>query len=118
VEVGDERLTVAVAETSPQRRQGLRGLDELPDGIDGMLFVYSDPRSASFNMRTVGLDLDIWWFDESAELMGSASMSTCLEGGCVSYRSPGEIGWALETAAGVFDFVPGELLSFPDRAPG
>lgn len=110
VTIGEESLAVAVAETTSQRRQGLQGVDDLPRGVDGMLFVFETPRTASFHMRTVTFDLDIWWFDAQGVLVGSTGMTTCLDGQCVSYRSPGEIMWALETPAGEWDFSPGSEL--------
>lgn len=108
--VGDQSLVVAVAETPAQRRQGLQGLEELSAGLDGMLFVFDVAREASFHMRTVGFDLDIWWFDEEGSLVGSTRMVACPDGRCVSYRSPGKIMWALETPAEDWTFVPGVNL--------
>jgi uncharacterized membrane protein (UPF0127 family) len=108
--VGDQSLVVAVADTPAQRSQGLQGMAELPDGMDGMLFVFEAAREASFHMRTVGLDLDIWWFDAEGSLVGSTRMVTCAEGPCVSYSSPGEIMWALETSAGAWAFEAGSRL--------
>lgn len=104
---------MAMAETSAQRSQGLQGVTELPGGLDGMLFVFDQPRTASFHMRTVGLDLDIWWFDPGGVVIGSTEMTTCIDEVCVDYPSPGEIGWALETPAGALDLVPGLALELP-----
>jgi uncharacterized membrane protein (UPF0127 family) len=112
VVVGEQSLVVAVAETPAQRSQGLQGVSELPAGMDGMLFVFDVAREASFHMRTVGLDLDIWWFDEEGSLIGSTMMVTCPDGPCVSYPSPGEIMWALETPHHAYDFTPGQVLEF------
>lgn len=111
--VGGESLTVAVADTPPLRSQGLQSLDELPEGLDGMLFVFELPQTASFHMRTVGLDLDIWWFDEEGSLLGSTEMVTCLDIECVTYPSPGRVKWALETRHASYTFTSGQLLGFP-----
>lgn len=111
IEVGGTSLTVAVAGTSAQRNQGLRNVDELPDGIDGMLFTWDAPIAASFEMDGVLIPLDIWWFDEDGQLLGSTSMGTCLDGECVSYRAPGTVLWALETPRGEYDFPPGARIS-------
>lgn len=113
ITVGGDHLTVAVADTSTLRSQGLQGVAELPRGLDGMLFVFDQPRAASFHMRTVGLDLDIWWFNEKGHLVDVTEMTTCLDTTCVTYPSPGEIEWALETPAGAFDFAAGQALEFP-----
>ncbi|HEU4318523.1 MAG TPA: DUF192 domain-containing protein [Acidimicrobiia bacterium] len=104
---------MAEAATSEQRAQGLQGLDGLPGGLGGMLFEFPDARETSFHMRTVGFDLDMWWFDADGVLIGSTLMEECLDGACVSYPSPGPIRWALETEAGVFDFEIGSVLETP-----
>lgn len=111
VSVGDRNLTVAVADDVGERRQGLQGVDALPTGIDGMLFVFDEPTSTSFHMRTVGLPLDVWWFDAEGRLIGSAQMETCPVEECVSYPTPGPISWALETPADEMDLLPGAVLT-------
>lgn len=111
--VGDLELTLAVAETPAQRSQGLQGITDLPPGLDGMLFVYEQPSTAKFHMRTVGVELDVWWFDGDGKLIGSTEMDTCLDTECVKYPSPGVIGWAVETPRDDYDLLPGQLLEFP-----
>jgi uncharacterized membrane protein (UPF0127 family) len=110
IAVGGSPLTVTLAETTAQRSQGLRGIEELPQGVDGMLFAWDAPASATFGMRDTLIPLDIWWFDQDGRLLGSTEMTTCPDGDCVSYGSPGPIQWALETPVGEFDFAPGSLL--------
>lgn len=111
VDVGDETLTVKVAETSEQRRQGLRAIEALPAGIDGMLFVFGEPVSTTFGMRDTLMPLDIWWFDEEGRLLGSAEMEPCPAEPCTDYGSPGEVAWALETRQGELELVPGDTLT-------
>ena len=103
-------MTVAVAETSTQRNQGLRDVISLPVGIDGMLFVFGEPRSATFGMRDTRMALDIWWFDQDGGLLGSARMEPCAADPCPGFRSPGEVAWALETPAGAVELAPGDRL--------
>jgi uncharacterized membrane protein (UPF0127 family) len=110
IEVGGQSLDVAVAETSAQRSQGLRGVEKLPPGIDGMLFVFGEPRTTTFGMRDTLIPLDLWWFDEDGHLLGSVEMEPCPGGSCASYGSPGVIGWALETPQGELELVPGDDL--------
>jgi uncharacterized membrane protein (UPF0127 family) len=110
IEVGGRVLTVAVAETSAQRSQGLREVETLPPGIEGMLFVFGEARTATFGMRDTLIPLDIWWFDGDGRLLGSAEMSPCVAEPCAGYGSPGEVAWALETPAGEEDFAPGDSL--------
>lgn len=114
--VGESSLGVAVAATADQRTRGLRGIEELPDGIDGMLFSWDRPVSATFGMRDTLIPLDIWWFDEEGNLLGSTEMATCPDGDCASYRSPGPVLWALETPAGEWSFQPGAHLSTGERS--
>lgn len=111
IEVGEVELIVWVADETSERRQGLQDVDELPNGIDGMLFAYTSPVSASFSMRNTLIPLDIWWFDADTALLGGTRMEPCFEESCTSYGSPGPIMWAVETPAGAYEFELGALLS-------
>ena len=111
VAVGAEMLTVWVADESDERRRGLMEVEEFPEDIDGMLFAWPQPTSASFHMRNTLIPLDVWWFDEGGVLLGSARMEPCSNEPCTSYRSPGPIRWALETPASGFEFEPRAPLS-------
>lgn len=111
IEVGGESLTVAVALTSSQRRQGLRGVEDLPDGLDGMLFVFEETRTATFGMQETLIPLDIWWFDSEGTLIGSTDMVPCSAPSCPTHPSPGEVAWALETPLGQREFAPGDVLT-------
>jgi uncharacterized protein len=113
ISVGDTTLTVAVAETSDQRSQGLREVDSLPAGLDGMLFVFGEERTATFGMEDTVIPLDIWWFDGGGRLIGSTTMEPCPEVPCPSYPSPGDVSWALETPAGEWRFASGAMLKPP-----
>lgn len=112
VTVGDEEIRVAVASSEEQRSQGLRGVEEF-EGYDGMVFVFDPARTATFGMRDTLIPLDIWWFDADGALVGSTEMQPCAETVCVSYGSPGEVGWALETPLGEWEFAMGEVLIVP-----
>jgi uncharacterized protein len=115
IDVGDRLLTVAVAETSSERGQGLRGVEQLPAGLDGLLFVFEETRSATFGMRDTIIPLDIWWFNDERRLLGSTEMEPCATQDCPTYPSPGEVAWALETPMGEFEFPPGALIEWtPD----
>lgn len=113
IDVGDVSLTVAIAETSSQRSQGLRDVEELPDGIDGMLFVFEQTRPASFGMRDTLIPLDIWWFDAEGRLVGTTEMEPCPSSPCPTYESPGEVAWALETPMGEWEFASGDVIVTP-----
>lgn len=105
---------MAVAETSDQRGQGLRGVESLPDRMDGMLFVFEVPRAPTFGMRDTLIPLDIWWFDADGILVGSTEMEPCTTASCPSYGAPGDVGWALETPLGELELSPGDQLTVPD----
>ena len=109
--VDDLTLEVWIADESPERRQGLRGVEALPAGVDGMLFVLPIPTATSFNMSDTPIPLDIWWFDAEMTLIGSSEMEPCPADPCVSYGAPGPIAWALETPAGVWEFSDGAALT-------
>lgn len=110
VTVGDTTLTVWVAATGADRSQGLMEVEALPNGIDGMLFVFDRPEAYSFWMLNTLIPLDIWWIDEDGVLLGSTRMDPCEVQPCTSYPPPAPILYALETPAGVFGFDPGLLL--------
>ncbi len=109
--IGDSELRVWVADTSQERSQGLRGVTGLPEGIDGMLFEWDTPTAAVFVMEDTLIPLDVWFFDESGVLIGSEHMTPCATEPCARYPAPDLVLWALETPAGVREFVAGDELS-------
>lgn len=113
--MGDELLTVALADRPETRQRGLMEVEELPAGLDGMLFVFDSPAVVSFHMLRTPMELDIWWFDQNGQVLGSTMMEPCPDEPCPLYPSPDRIRWALEVPAGAFSFLPGELLSAGER---
>ena len=109
--VGADTLEVWVADGPEERQQGLRAVAELPDGIDGMLFVFSEPTTPNFIMSGTLIPLEVWFFDPEGELIGSHEMTPCSAEPCPLYPAPGPVGWALESPLGARDFQPGDLLS-------
>jgi uncharacterized membrane protein (UPF0127 family) len=100
-----------VADEGAERHEGLRRIDALPDGVDGMVFVYGAPAVASYGMFETQIPLDIWWFSPEGVLLGSDTMEPCPAEPCLSYASPGPIRWALETPAGEWEFSIGDPIS-------
>jgi hypothetical protein len=111
VAVNDETLRVLVADDPAERTEGLRNIEQLPAGIDGMLFVFPDSSVPTFVMLDAVIPLDVWFFDDNGELIGSAAMQPCAEEPCPRYPAPGEVRWALETPLGTRQYQPGDILT-------
>lgn len=110
ISVDGEELTVWVADEAAERRQGLRGVEALPDRVDGMLFVFSPPAAAAFVMEDTLIPLDLWFFDESGSLVEAVTMTPCPADPCPTYPAPSPVAWALETPAGRYELSPGSVL--------
>jgi uncharacterized membrane protein (UPF0127 family) len=109
--VGDDRLDVLIADTPEERQTGLQGVEEIPGGADGMLFVYETSSEVHYFMLGVPIALDIWFFDPEGVLIGSTEMAPCPAEPCPTYSSPGPVSWVLETVAGVYGYDDGAVLS-------
>lgn len=110
ISIGGTRLTVWEADDGVERSQGLRRVEALPPGIDGMLFVYARPTEAVFVMEDTLIPLDLWFFDPEGRLMARVEMTPCQAPPCPRHHAPGAVSWALETPAGRFRFPPGAVL--------
>jgi uncharacterized membrane protein (UPF0127 family) len=111
VSVGDSELEVWVADEPGERSQGLRDVTELPDQVDGMLFVFTPGTTPTFIMEDTLIPLDLWFFDGEGEMIGGVEMVPCEADPCLRYPAPGPVGWALETPHGEQDFEEGEVLT-------
>jgi uncharacterized membrane protein (UPF0127 family) len=105
VTVGDQQLTVEVADTSLLRTRGLSYRDGLEPGT-GMLFVFGEPRPLSFWMYEMRFCLDIIWI-ENGQIAGAAE-SVCPAADRHStdiptYASPSAVSYVLEVPAGWMD---------------
>lgn len=61
-------LTVSVADTPEQRRQGLSGTFELKP-YTGKLFIFDEPKKYGIWMKDMNYPIDILWFDTSYRLV-------------------------------------------------
>ncbi|MGH8952936.1 MAG: DUF192 domain-containing protein [Acidimicrobiia bacterium] len=104
-------LQVWMADDAAERNQGLRQVESLPADIDGMLFVWDEPTETAFVMEDTLVPLDVWFFDEEGELVGSHEMTPCTTDPCSLYPTPGPVSWALETPQGGQEFEIGDRLS-------
>jgi len=108
VRIGDRTWTLLLAD-----RDGMRGMADF-QGADGMLFDFDqdiDPTAVVFVMDGVAFPLDIAWFTDSGELVGTASMAVCPAKPCPTYGAPGPYRWAIEALPGAFaDVRPSDRL--------
>jgi len=88
-------LTVAVARTPAERRQGLMDVVDLGD-LDGMLFVWGEPTTGSFWMKDTPLPLDIAFFAADGSWVDNFTMAVCPDGSCPDYFAAGPYQYAIE----------------------
>ena len=111
ITVDETELSVWVADDTAERRQGLSMLEELPEGIDGMMFIFDPPAVPTFTMKDTVIPLDLWHFDPAGALISMVAMEPCAEEPCTLYPSSFPVGWSLETPAGDFTFEDGAILT-------
>ncbi|MFZ0493603.1 MAG: DUF192 domain-containing protein [Acidimicrobiia bacterium] len=109
IDAAGQTLSVAVASTSAQRKQGLSGVTTL-DGIDGMLFEFPDITTTRFWMKDTLIPLDIAFFGDDGELIQVLSMPLCTTDPCPTYGPSDPYRWAIEAPAG------GRLSTLPAGA--
>ncbi len=63
VKITEQEIPVLIADTEPERRQGLSGQPTLAPG-SGMLFVFDEPGQYPFWMKDMNFPIDIVWIDE------------------------------------------------------
>ncbi|MFN2485539.1 MAG: DUF192 domain-containing protein, partial [Acidimicrobiia bacterium] len=78
VSLGQETLSVAVADEPEEWAKGLMGVDELGD-LDGMLFVFSDEVLSPVWMKDTLIPLDIAFFNSEGILVDAVAMEPCRE---------------------------------------
>lgn len=69
--IGNKQYKVTEAKTEEQRREGLSGYDELPEG-EGMLFYMDDEKSQQvFTMKEMKFPLDILFINQDQEVVSA-----------------------------------------------
>lgn len=86
-------------------------LEELPEGIDGMMFIFDPPGVPTFTMKDTVIPLDLWHFAPDGSLISMVAMEPCAEEPCTLYPTSFPVGWSLETPAGDFTFEDGAILT-------
>jgi uncharacterized membrane protein (UPF0127 family) len=88
-------LTVAVADTTTERRDGLMNVVDLGD-LDGMLFVWDETTTATFWMEDTPLPLDIAFFAGDGAWVDNFTMPLCTTEDCPNYSAQGPYRYAIE----------------------
>jgi hypothetical protein len=102
IQVGDQTLTVELADTGELQTRGLSYRDGLAPGT-GMLFVYPMSENHTFWMKGMRFCLDIIWINDGA--INGAAENACPEPGVADgqlarYPSSGPAQFVLEVPAG------------------
>ena len=114
--LGGESLLVALADTPERRSQGFMGVTGL-GGLDGMLFVLSEPSTGRFWMKDTLIRLDIAFFATDGSLLGVRTMEPCTADPCSTYGVEAAWQWAIEVPAGDFDDLPTDARLDVGRDP-
>ena len=65
VELADITYNLLVADTDVKRIRGLSYRERLPEGVDGMLFIFPNKDYHGIWMKDMSMNLDILWYDEN-----------------------------------------------------
>ena len=97
----DATLTVRVADSDEEQRQGLMGVESL--GADrGMTFVYEEPTTGSFWMKDTRIPLSIAFVDDN-RIVAIEEMTPCETDPCPTWDAGGaRYTLAIEANAGWF----------------
>ncbi len=97
--LGDDPLTLALADEPGLRSRGLMGVTDLGD-VDGMLFTWGGDRVGNrFTMRNTLIPLTVLFFDVDGELVSRADMVPCQADPCPTYGAAGLYAYAVEFPA-------------------
>ena len=99
LKVSNVPLTAEIADTPQASENGLMFRDSLPEGR-GMLFIFEQPRKASFWMRNTKIPLSIAYIDSAGKILEIKSMNPLDE--TVVPSSSDHVAYALEVNQGWF----------------
>jgi uncharacterized membrane protein (UPF0127 family) len=99
LKISNEPLTVEIADTPQASENGLMFRDSLPED-HGMLFIFDQPKKASFWMKNTKIPLSIAYIDSNGKILEIKSMNP-LDETTVPSNSD-EVAYALEVNQGWF----------------
>lgn len=99
---GSTTISVDVADTPGERRQGLRDRERL-DPDSGMVFLFGEPVSTEFVMEDTLIPLSVAFVDEAGRIVVIRDMEPCRADPCPAYRSDRPFTAALEVNQGAFE---------------
>src|SRR5271165_3727900 len=99
LKISNVPLTVEVADTPQASENGLMFRDSLPQD-HGMLFIFEEPKKASFWMKNTKIPLSIAYIDSNGRILEIRSMKPLDE--TVVPSSSDEVAYALEVNQGWF----------------
>ena len=101
---GSLNITCEVADSAVERAVGLQDREELAIN-SGMLFVYEEPKEATFIMHNVEFPLDIIFIAENGTVVNVEEAEVeepdTPDADLVRYRSNGDVKWVVEINKGL-----------------
>ena len=118
IKLGNQILTVEIADTNEKSAQGLMFRKSLPEGT-GMLFEFPNEEVRAFWMKNTFIPLSIGYFDSKKTLIDIQDMLPAqseMQNEFPNYPSKGPAQYALEVPKGWFlkkKIILGQKFSFP-----
>lgn len=107
----EQILTLEIAESAAERRQGLSGRDMLADDV-GLLFIFPEPDTYGIWMKDMLFSIDIIWLDEQFQVV-NFKKDVAPETYPTIFTPEKPASYVLETQAGFIDTYEvkiGEIL--------
>lgn len=104
LKIGNQTITVEIADSPEKAAQGLMYRQSLPEGT-GMLFIFQDEKVRSFWMKNTFVPLSIGYFNAKKELIDIQDMepaASTMQIDFPTYQSKAPAQYALEVPKGWF----------------
>ena len=101
-EGNDAVLYVDVADTAPEQRNGLMGIERLPED-EGMAFAFDAPSDTTFWRKDTLIPLSVAFVDADGRVIGVRDMRSCEADPCPTYGIDRPFVLAIEANLGWFE---------------